>query len=265
ISSDLAQRAARLRWIQSLGTGVDSFLQLDRLAKEVIITSTRGIHGPQMAEMALLLMLALSRNFPGMVRNQDQAVWERRPMELLQNKQVGILGLGAVGAEIARKCRVFDMTVHGIDLVRKEPAEVDIFYPAADLRQAVPGLDFFILAAPLTPLTRKLVDEKTIAAMKPTAFLINLARGEIVDEEALMRALQSGRIAGAALDVFSQEPLPKDHPLWKMKNVIITPHLGGTSTTYVAQALPIITENLRRYLAGKQETLINLIPKSIER
>jgi phosphoglycerate dehydrogenase-like enzyme len=152
------------------------------------------------------------------------------------------------------------MRVLGIDLAPKELAIVDCFYPVADLLQAVREVDFLIIVVPLTPLTRKWVDKKTIAALKPTAFLINLARGEIVDEEALLRALQSGRIAGAALDVFLQEPLLKGHPLWQMKNVIITPHLGGTSTTYVAQALPIITENMRRYAEGKHETLINLCP-----
>jgi phosphoglycerate dehydrogenase-like enzyme len=265
IADDLVQRASRLRWIQGLGTGVDWFLQLPSLGKDILITSTRGIHGPQMSEMALLLMLALSRDFPAVIRNQAKQAWERWPAELLWGKTAGILGLGTIGTEIAAKCQAFGMRVLGVDLVPKELGTVDCFYPAVDLLQAVREIDFLIIVTPLTSLTRKWVDEKTISAMKPTAFLINLARGEIVDEEALLRALQSGRIAGAALDVFSQEPLPKDHPLWKMKNVIITPHLGGTSTTYVEQALPIITENMRRYAEGKHETLINLIPKCIER
>ena len=259
MSEALAQRAARLRWIQSLGTGVDWLLQLPSLGKDVLITSTRGIHGPQMSETALLFMLALCRDFPAIIRNQAKQAWKRWPAELLWRKTVGILGLGTIGAEIAAKCKAFGMTVLGIDLVAKELETVDCFHPVSDLLRVVREIDFLIIVAPLTSLTRKLVNEKVISAMKPTVFLINLARGEIVDEEALIRALQSGRIAGAALDVFSQEPLPKDHPLWKMKNVIITPHLGGTSTTYVEQALPIITENLRRYSAGQQHALINLV------
>jgi phosphoglycerate dehydrogenase-like enzyme len=258
-SEPLLRRSATLRWIQCLGTGVDGIGPLSSLGRKVLLTSARGIHGPQMSELAVLLMLALNRNFPALIRNQDQGRWQRWPVELLQGKQVGILGLGAVGTEIARKCKAFDMTIHGIDLIRKEPAELDFFHPVADLQQAVRNLDFLILVVPLTSLTRKLVDEKVLAALKPSAFLINLARGEIVDEEALLRALQAGRIAGAGLDVFVREPLPQEHPFWNMPNVILTPHLGGLSVSYVQQVLPILQENLRRYLAGQSASLINLI------
>jgi phosphoglycerate dehydrogenase-like enzyme len=125
----------------------------------------------------------------------------------------------------------------------------------------VQEVDYFVIVAPLTSQTRKMVGEKVLSSMKPTAFLINIGRGEIVDEDALLQALESGKIAGAALDVFCQEPLPKDHPFWRTKNLIITPHLGGTSTTYVEQVLSIFEENLRRFLRGERKTLINLVER----
>ncbi len=259
ISDDLIKKASHLRWIQSLATGVDAILRLPSLKKEILLTSTRGIHGPQMSEMALLLMLSLSRTFQKIIRNQDNAVWERWPAELLYRKKVGILGLGTIGEEIARKCKAFGMTVSGISRVKKKADGVDYFYGPEDLSRVVRDIDFLVIVVPLTPQTKKMVGAKVLSSMKPTAFLVNLARGEIVDEEALVQALESGTIAGAALDVFCQEPLPKTHPFWRMKNVIITPHMGGSSTIYVDQALSVFEENLRRFLRGERQTLINLI------
>jgi len=259
ISDKLIQKAANLKWIQALGTGVDSILSLPSLPKGVLVTSTRGIHGPQMSELAMLLMLALTRRFPDTVRNQDKAVWDRWPAELLLQKKAGILGLGVVGEEIARKCKAFGMTVYGINRSRKEVGAVDRFFGLDGLLTVAREVDFFIIVVSLTSETRGMVGAEVISAMKPTAFLLNLARGEVVDEKALIQALKLGTIAGAALDVFYEEPLPQGHPFWKMKNVIVTPHIGGTSTFYVRQVLPIFQENLRRYLRGERHTLINRV------
>jgi phosphoglycerate dehydrogenase-like enzyme len=259
ISDHLIKKASKLKWIQALTTGVDYIINLPSLKKEVLITSARGIHGPQMSEMAFLLMLALNRNFPQIIRNQDQRVWERWPGKLLYQKKVGILGIGVIGEEIARKCKAFGMTVFGIDIIKRRVDAVDHFYGPEDLLHVIQEVDYFIIVAPNTPQTQKLVGVKVFSSMKPTAFLISIGRGEIVDEEALIHALKTGQIAGAALDTFWTEPLPKDHPLWEMKNVIITPHVGGQSDIYVEQVLPIFEENLRRFLQGERRNLINLV------
>ena len=259
ISDNLIKKASKLKWIQALTTGVDYIIHLPSLRKEVLITSARGIHGPQMSEMAFLFMLALNRNFPQIIRNQDQRVWERWPGKLLYQKKVGILGVGVIGEEIARKCKAFGMTVFGIDIVKRKVDAVDYFYGPEELLQVIQEVDYFIIVAPNTPQTQKLVGVKVFSSMKPTAFLISIGRGEIVDEEALIHALKTGQIAGAALDTFWTEPLPKDHPLWEIKNVIITPHVGGLSDIYVEQVLPIFEENLRRFLQGERKNLINLV------
>jgi D-2-hydroxyacid dehydrogenase (NADP+) len=259
ISNELLQRASNLRWIQALGTGVDALVNLPSLKKEVLLTSLRGIHGPQMSEMAVLLMLALNRNFPEIIRNQDQRIWKSWPAELLYRKKVGILGLGVTGEAIARKCQGFGMVVYGVELSRKKSDSVDYLYGPEDLLKVSPEVDFLIIVVPSTSQTYRMVGAEVLSSMKRSAFLINLARGEIVDEEALISALRAGKIAGAALDVFCQEPLPRGHPFWRMKNVIITAHTGGTSTIYVEQALPIFEENLRRYLRGETNKLISLV------
>lgn len=259
ISAELIRKAAKLQWIQAKTTGVDYLINLSPLRKDILITSTRGIHGPQMSEMAILLMLALNRNFSQIVRNQDQRVWERWPGKLLYQKKVGILGMGAIGEEIARKCKAFGMTVYAIDILKRKVETVDYFHGPEELLQVIGEVDYFIIIAPLTHDTRKMIGAEALSSMKPTAFLINLARGEIVDEEALIQTLKAGKIAGAASDTFCTEPLPKDHPLWQMKNLIITPHIGGMSDIYVEQALSIFEENLCRFLRGERRNLINRI------
>ena len=261
ISDELVKRAVNLKWIQTITTGVDYIINLPSLKKEVLITSCRGIHVPQMSELAFLFMLALNRNFPQVIRNQEVRVWQKWPARLLDRRKVGILGIGAIGEEIARKCKAFGMTVFGIDAVKREVAAVDFFYGPEDLLRVVPEVDYFIIAVPHTPRTRKMVDAEVLFSMKHTAFLINIGRGEVVDEEALVDLLKTGKIAGAALDAFGREPLPEDHPLWGMKNVIVTPHIGGMSEICVEQVLSVFEENLRRFLKGETENLINHIAR----
>jgi D-2-hydroxyacid dehydrogenase (NADP+) len=259
ISDPLIKKASKLRWIHALTTGVDYIVNLPSLRKDVIITSTRGIHGPQVSEMAFLLMLALNRNFPEVVRNQDKGVWERWPGRLLWKKKVGILGVGVIGEEIARKCKAFGMEVLGVDILRRKLDCIDAFYGPEDIVKVARDVDYFVIVAPRTPDTEKIVDAKVLSAMKPTAFLLNLGRGEIVDEEALISVLKSGKIAGAGLDTYCQEPLPKDHPFWRMRNVIVFPHVAGMSDIYVEQALSVFEENLRRFLKGEKGNLLNLV------
>lgn len=259
ISNELLRKASKLQWIHALTTGVDYIVNLPSLRKEIIITSTRGIHGPQVSEMAFLLMLALNRDFPEVVRNQDKNTWARWPGRLLWKKKVGILGIGIIGEEIARKCKAFGMEVFGIDIVKRELDCIDVIYGPEDIVKVAREVDYFVIVAPYTPQTEKMVDSKVLSAMKLTAFLVNLGRGEIVDEEALISILKSGKIAGAGLDTYCQEPLPKDHPFWGMKNVIVSPHVAGMSDVYVEQALTVFEENLRRFLRGEKRNLLNLI------
>ncbi len=261
ISDGFLKRATQLQWIQSLATGVDYILNLPSLRKEILLTSTRGIHGPQMSELAFLLMLALNRNFPQNVRNQDQGLWDRWPSKLLYQKKVGIFGIGTIGEEIARKCKAFKMEVYGIDIIKRAVGAVDHFFGPQDILKVAREVDYLILVAPKTPETENIIGKDVLSSMKSTAYLISIARGELVDEDALIDALKSGKIAGAALDAFMQEPLPANHPFWKMKNVIVTPHIGGMSDIYVQQALSIFEENLRRFLKGERETLVNVVKR----
>ena len=259
ISNELIKKASKIKWIQALTTGVDYIINLPSLKKEVIVTSTRGMHGPQVSEMAFLLMLALNRKFAEVVRNQDKAIWERWPGRLLWKKKVAILGVGVIGEEIARKCKAFGMEVFGIDIVRRKVESIDTFYGPEDIVNVAREVDYFIIVAPFTPQTEKMVDSKVLSAMKPTAFLLNLGRGEVVDEGALINVLKSGKIAGAGLDTYCEEPLPESHPFWGMKNVIVSPHVAGMSDIYVEQALSIFEENLRRFLKGERRNLINVM------
>ena len=261
ITDESMKRASKLQWIQAMTVGVDFFLKLPSLRRDVIMTSTRGIHGPQMSEMAILLMLALNRNFPQIVRNQNQRIWERWPTKLLYQKKVGILGLGVSGQEIARKCKTFNMTVYGMNRTKREIEFVDHFFHLDGLLEVIREVDYFVIVIPSTPQTRHMVNAEALSSMKPTAFLVNLGRGDVVDEKALIHVLETGKIAGAALDVFAGDPKPlaEDSPLWGMKNVIITPRVGGMSDIYPDQILPIFEENLRRFLKGERRDLINFI------
>jgi phosphoglycerate dehydrogenase-like enzyme len=169
------------------------------------------------------------------------------------------LGLGVIGQEIARKCKAFGMTVYGIDLLKIEIDSVDYAYGPQALIEVLREVDYFINVVPSTAENQNMIGAREFAAMKPTAFFVNVGRGETVDEGALIQALKAEKIAGAALDVFHQEPLPEDHPLWGLPNVIITPHVAGKSDIYSDQVLPIFEENLQRYLQGERRDLINFI------
>jgi D-2-hydroxyacid dehydrogenase (NADP+) len=261
IPDELLRKASRLQWIQAKTTGVDALINLPSLGKEVLLTSARGIHGPQMSEMAVLLMLSLNRRFRQVFQNQDRKAWVTWPQKLLCKKTVGILGVGVVGEAIAAKCKAFGMLVYGIDPVRRDVEAVDLFLGPEEMHRIIGDLDFLVVAVPNTPQTRRMIDATVLSAMKPTAFLLNLGRGEVIDEGALIDCLRNERIAGAALDTFCKEPLPPDHPFWEMHNVIITPHIGGFSDIYVEQVLPVFRENLRRFLRGETRSLINLIER----
>jgi D-2-hydroxyacid dehydrogenase (NADP+) len=261
ITDQVVREGTNLKWIQALGTGVDNLIDLPSLRSDVIVTNIQGIHGAAMSEAAIMAMLALSRGFSRVIRNQDRKLWERWPASLLDGKKVGILGIGVISETLAPKCKALGMTVVGISSARRTVAGFDRVYARDELISAVRDLDYLIALTPYSTATRHIVDAAVLSAMKPTSYFINLARGGVVDEGALIAALQSGRIAGAALDVFNDEPLPQDHPFWTMKNVIVTAHLGGFYDGYAERALPVVEENIRRFLAGDTMNIINVVKR----
>ena len=260
LSDHVLQAAARLKWVQALGTGVDNLVDRPCLRKDVIVTNVHGIHGPPVSEAAIAAMLALARNLPRAVRLQEKRQWQRFPAQLLHDKTVGIFGIGAIAEALAPKCKVFGMRVVGISSAPRALPGFDRVHPSAELAGLADEFDFFVLLTPLTERTRNCIDAEVFAAMKPTSFFINLARGGVVDEAALLAALRGGRIAGAALDVFNEEPLPGDHPFWAMDNVIITTHQGGFCDVYIDHAWPTVETNMRCFLNGDIGGMINVVP-----
>jgi D-2-hydroxyacid dehydrogenase (NADP+) len=257
---ELLARAPKLRWIQSLTTGTDAILKLAALRAEVTVTSTRGMHGPQMSELVFLHMLALTRDFPRMQRNQAAGVWQRWPQPLLWGKTVVIVGVGAISEALAPRCKAFGMQVFGVSASTRVPAGFDAVFAREALAEAAAHADYLVLIVPHSAATESLVDAHVLAAMKPEAFVINVARGGVMDETALIAALREKRIAGAALDVFRQQPLPAEHALWREPGVIVTPLVGGMSNIYLDQAYPIVRDNLREFLAGRAGAMNNIVP-----
>jgi phosphoglycerate dehydrogenase-like enzyme len=258
ITPALVAASPRLQWIQALTTGVDPLLALG-LPEKVIVTSARGVHGPQMSEMAFLHMLALARDLPRMIGNQCRQSWERWPQRLLLGKTVVLVGIGSISEELACRCKAFGMRVIGVSDARATGEGFDEVRPRSGLVASAAEADFLIVLAAYTPQTRHLINAEVMDALRVHAFLINLARGPVVDEAALIAHLAERRFAGAGLDVFGVEPLPPDSPLWRLDNVLITPHLGGMSDSYGDQLLPLVVHNLRAFAAGQIDQMRNRI------
>jgi D-2-hydroxyacid dehydrogenase (NADP+) len=250
-------RAQKLKWVNALGTGLDGIVDAASLGAGVIVTATRGIHGIPMSEMAFMLMLGLARDFPRVVHAQDQGVYRRWTPSLLHGKTAGILGIGQIAEALAPRCKAFGMTVVGISRTSRPLPGFDRIVDRGDLIAAVSEFDFFILLVPFDADTQGIVSRQVIAAMKPTGYLINLARGGVVDEAALMDALHERRIAGAALDAFEHEPLAADSPWWRVPNTIVTPHIAGTYDRYAEDAFRQFDTNLSHFLAGRPDLMTN--------
>jgi D-2-hydroxyacid dehydrogenase (NADP+) len=224
-------KSERLKWIQCLITGTDHLTPV-LAGSGIVLTNARGIHGPQMAEAAILHMMSLYRDVPQLVRNQAAHVWDRFKPRVLDHRTVVILGVGAIAEHVARVCKAFGMTTIGVSRTPRIIEGFDRFYPRDKLLEAAAQADFLLVLVPYSKDTDKIVDDSVFGVMKPTACLINLARGGVVDEAALVRAIEEGKISGAGLDVFESTPLPPSSPLWDMKNVFITPFIGGQSDQY---------------------------------
>ncbi len=261
MADHVVRDAPKLKWIQALGTGVDNIVDLPSLDKEVLITNVRGIHGAPVSEATIAFMLSLARDMPRSVHAQDRSTWERWPAQLLAGKTVGILGVGLIAEYLAPLCKQFGMTVVGITGSPRPTPGFDRMAARDDLLKVVAEVDFLVVLIPMSAATQNIIGEAVFKAMKPTAYLVNVARGGVVDEPALIKALESGEIAGAGLDVFSQEPLPPDNPLWKTKGITIFPHLGGYSEGYEERAMPTLAGNMAKYLAGDLKNMVNIVRK----
>ena len=254
---ELIVQARALKWVQALTTGTDALIGV--LPAHVLLTSTRGVHGPQMSELAFLHMLALNRNFVRMRESQTRGIWDRHAQPLLEGKTIVIVGLGILAEHLAARCKLFGMQVIGVSAGRKHAPNFDEVHSRAALRQLAARADFLMLLVPYSKDTHHLINAEVISAMKPSAFLINIARGGVLDEAALAAALKAGKIAGAGLDVFSQQPLPPESPLWHVPNLIITPNVGGHSDKFVEQTLTVVAPNLRAFIEGRQKDMRNIV------
>ncbi len=259
IPEPVLKRAQRLKWIHTVAAGVDNLLYPSVVEGRVVLTSSVGIHTVVLPEYVMALVLAFAKRLHRAIRNQAAHRWDRSGTvgEELDGKTLGVLGLGAIGRALAARASAFGMRVIGTKRTPELVLHVEQVYPPEGTDEVLRQADFVAVVLPLTPATRGLIDARALGLMKATAVLINVGRGAVVNEAALVEALRAGRIAGAGLDVFEREPLPADSPLYDMENVIVTPHVSGASPTYFDRAIPLFCENLRRFLAG--QSLANVV------
>ncbi len=275
-------RAPKLKWVQLHSAGVDHLRGHPIWDSDIMVTTTSGIHAVPIGEFAFALLLALARKIPKMVRLQERGEWLRNRWEVLsglelRGKTLGIIGYGSIGREIGRIAKYgFHMRVTAMRRTMQTPRRrynepgvgdpegriPEKWYTPEQIDAMVSECDMLVLAAPATDETRTIIGEAQLRAMKPHALLINIARGELIDDRALVIALKEGWIAGAGLDAFTIEPLPRGHQLWHMDNVIISPHVSGATGKYDERAATLFAENLRRYLTGLP--LLNLVAHDLQ-
>ncbi|MBV9377432.1 MAG: D-2-hydroxyacid dehydrogenase [Alphaproteobacteria bacterium] len=256
----LLDRTDRLRFVQSIGAGTDQFPRDELVKRGIRLASARGVNARAVAEHAMALILALSRRLPEARDNQAKRAWRGMIGDLaereddLGGKTLLVVGLGDIGGRLARLAKAFDMRVVGL---RRDPAAgrglADAVHPMRELDNLLFEADFVALTCPLTRETENLIDSEGLGQMKRSGFLINVARGRVVDEEALVEALAARRIAGAGLDVTAEEPLAPNSPLWSMPHVLITPHTAGETRHYEDNVIEILRDNLDRLWRGEQE------------
>jgi D-2-hydroxyacid dehydrogenase (NADP+) len=262
ITEALFTRMPELKWVQSLATGVDHFLRSKTLARDIILTSGRGMHGPAMRETVLHLMLSISHDSNGLVRDKASRHWDRRAWPLLAGKTAAVIGTGVAGSAIGSLLQALEMQVVGVSRTPRQVAGFDTVVPRSELSEAAAKADYVINVLPADAVNLKIIGSDVFARMKPGAYFINVGRGETVDEVALVEVLRDGGIAGAGLDVFATEPLPALSPLWDLPNVFISPHIGGLFEEYQQMAMPLIIDNMSAYLSGRTEQMTNVIDRS---
>lgn len=259
---------ARLRWVHTGTAGVGSLLYPDMRASDVLLTNSAGVHAPAMAETVIAMLFHFARGLDFAVRAQAAGRWDPSPYEAgtdaireLAGLTVGILGLGGIGREVAWRARALGMHVIAVRRSgRPAPDGIELLTGGSALDDLLARSDAVVITVPSTPSTRGLIDAAALACMKPNAVLVNVARGDVVDEQALADALRAGALRGVALDVFAREPLPADSPLWTLPNVLITPHVSATTPRFWERETALIRDNIERYLRGVP--LSNVVDRS---
>ncbi|MGJ8632980.1 MAG: D-2-hydroxyacid dehydrogenase [Luteolibacter sp.] len=262
---EFLEKATNLAWIQVMSAGVDRYTSLMKDDK-IVLTNFRGVHGPAIADHAMAMLLYKTRNLDFYTDQQKKSTWSRgrapKKAVTLEGKTMFVVGVGGIGTEIAKRAHGFGMRVIGTR--RSDTPSPDFIEKTGkpdDLLAYLAEADVVALAVPLTPETENLLDEKAFAAMKPGTFLINIARGKVVNTDAMLKALDSGKLAAACLDVTDPEPLPKDSPLWSHPEVIITPHISSRSEVTDQRRAALLRENLRRFSSA--EPLLNVVDKEL--
>jgi D-2-hydroxyacid dehydrogenase (NADP+) len=265
---DFLLPAKKLKWIHSPAAAVNQLLSPELVGSNIMVTNSTGVHGPVVAEHALALLLALAKRLPQAIEFQAKRQWSQtelwnerpRPREV-DGATAAVIGMGVIGTEFTRRAKALGMRVLA---VRQDPgkglAGADQVYGSSDMDRALAEADYVLVCAPLTPATSGLISQARLSKMKKDAYLINVSRGQLIDEPALLRALEKRRIAGAALDVFCQEPLPRGSGFWKLDNVLITPHTAAVTERLWERHFRFIAEDLRRFFAG--QPLLGLVDKS---
>jgi D-2-hydroxyacid dehydrogenase (NADP+) len=253
--------APQLKWIQSLATGVDHFLRCPSLRPDVLITSGRGIHGPPMREQVIYMMMGVSRDVVRAVGDQKAHFWERRLWSTLHGKTAVIAGTGIVGSAIGEALKALGMHVIGVSRTPRQEAGFDEMIATDKLADAAARADYLINMLPASTDNLDIFDARIFAAMKPSAYYISAGRGQTVDEDALLAVLRERKIAGAALEVFKTEPLPPDSPFWDLPNVFILPHIGGYVVEYEDFVMPLVVENMRKFLAERTSEMQNIVAR----
>lgn len=269
--ADSFELGTSIRWLALPSAGADGAVRAGLVRPGgPVVTDARGVHAGPISEFVLSMLLLWARSWPVMLAEQRQRTWPaREARRLLSGRELrgttlGIVGLGAIGREVARLGRAFGMRVMATRRTAAEgeiDADVDTLLPAGRLRELLGASEYVVIATPSTPETYHLIGADELRAMTPSAFLVNIARGDVVDEAALIAALQAGRPAGAGLDVFEDEPLPASSPLWTMPNVIISPHVSGSSDRIAARFTDLFLENIARYRAGRP--LLNVVDPAV--
>lgn len=261
---EMLKQAQKLRWVQAPVAGVEKYLFQELVDSDITVTNMAGIYSDQIADHAIMFLLMFARGEHIYFRRQLARNWEMGvPVMHVGDQTLGVVGLGGIGNEVARRGHALGMRVLAVDAMPKEkPSYVESLWSIDRIDEMLGEADFVVSCVPHTPETVKLFTLSRLQTMKPTAYLINISRGVVVDLDDLTTALQDGVIAGAALDVFEIEPLPEDHPLWGMENVLITPHMASNldSPHIPMRRIGVVRDNLRRFLAG--ESLRNIIDKS---
>jgi D-2-hydroxyacid dehydrogenase (NADP+) len=259
MDQSFVDRMPRLEWIHTLTSGTNRTTGLRYPDKRPLITSSRGMHGPQMSELTMLHMLSAARQFPKMLDNAKAHRWQRWPQMILAGRTVLMLGVGAIAEALAPRCKSFEMTVVGMSGSRSTAPGFDRIVTRQDVGAELVNADFVVVLLPYDAENHLFVNEPFLNRIKHGAILINMSRGSVVDEAALLQALESGHLQHAGLDVFATEPLPADSPLWESRHVTVTPHVGGMSDRYAEQALPILLTNLAAFLAGRLSEMKNVV------